>query len=164
MKTLIVYSSSYGFTERCARRIAANLGEETTDVMRIRKLLMPDIRGYDKVIIGSPVYMGQIDTWIKLFCENKLDQLLEKEVGIFVCCGRLEQVNEVIGVSFPKQLITAAKGVEVLGGEVDLERLRPHHRFVIKAAMVTKLADIKGVKGPGFLYKNHQRLVRMLNA
>ncbi|MGL4737956.1 MAG: flavodoxin domain-containing protein [Cellulosilyticaceae bacterium] len=161
MKTLIVYSSSYGFTERCAKRLAANL--EDADVVRVRKIMMPNIKRYDQVIIGSPIYMRQIDTWIKVFCENKLQELLKKEVGIFICCGEVSQADEIIGVSFPKQLLVVAKSVEVLGGEVHFERLRPHHKVVIKAARWIGVTDARASEGPGLLYQNHQRLLRMLN-
>lgn len=161
MKTLIVYSSAYGFTERCAKRLAANL--EAADVVRVRKIMMPNIKPYDQVIIGSPIYMGQIDTWIKVFCENKLQELLKKEIGIFICCGVVDQADEIIGVSFPKQLLVTAKSVEVLGGEIAFESLRPHHKAVIKVSQWIGVTDERSTEGPGLLYQNHQRLLRMLN-
>ncbi|MGL4345996.1 MAG: flavodoxin domain-containing protein [Cellulosilyticaceae bacterium] len=153
MKTLIVYSSVYGFTESCAKRLAANIAQGA-DLICLGPLNMPNITAYDQIIIGTPIYLGQINMWIKIFCENKLEQLMRKQVGVFVCCGLLDEVDEVIGTSFPKQLIIAAKSIEVLGGEVDYDKLRIYHKAVVRVMAVTE---------PGFLYQNHRRLVRSLN-
>ena len=55
MKTLVVYASKYGATERYARW----LGEETGGkVLELREALRADLTGYDTVAVGGGLYAG----------------------------------------------------------------------------------------------------------
>lgn len=54
MSTLIVYTSKYGSTEKCAKQLA----EQLTDSFELVDSV-PDLSLFDSIIIGSPIYMGK---------------------------------------------------------------------------------------------------------
>ena len=61
MNTLIVYSSKYGCTEKCAKLIKQELNDPA-DLINLKNINIKDINlsKYDKVIIGGPIYIGKI--------------------------------------------------------------------------------------------------------
>jgi flavodoxin len=55
MKTLVVYDSEFGNTEKIARAIAAALGpQETVAVKRVGEVQPPQLAGLDLLVVGSP--------------------------------------------------------------------------------------------------------------
>ena len=52
MKTLIVYASKTGTTEKCAGKIGQNLKDAT--IINLSARQNEDINKYDKIIIGTP--------------------------------------------------------------------------------------------------------------
>ena len=65
MKTLIVYASKTGTTERCAEILGQNLKDAT--IINLTETQNEDINKYDLIIIGSPIRMGLIDKRVKGF-------------------------------------------------------------------------------------------------
>jgi len=60
MKTLIVYDSAYGNTEKVARAIGdAVMGE--VEVLRVGEVNSSELKIYDLLIFGSPTQGGQAD-------------------------------------------------------------------------------------------------------
>lgn len=55
MKTLILYATKYGATEACARLLAQNL-EGEVQIINIKQADI-DLRKYDRVILGSSIYV-----------------------------------------------------------------------------------------------------------
>lgn len=58
MKTLIVYASKTGTTERCAGILGPNLKDVT--IINLTVAQNEDINKYDLIIIGTPIRMGMI--------------------------------------------------------------------------------------------------------
>ena len=66
MKTIIVYSSKYGYTEDCVNSLAEKIdGEVSTFNIYTEKI--PSIDEFDNIIIGGSIYMGQIQKKLKLY-------------------------------------------------------------------------------------------------
>lgn len=55
MKTLIIYDSSFGNTEKVAQAMAAAIGGEVRHATEVDPAALPD---YDLLIIGSPTHGG----------------------------------------------------------------------------------------------------------
>lgn len=77
MKTLIVYFSKYGQTERIARRIGEviqSVGHDAIAFSATEAKSIQGISGFDQVIIGSPIYVGshskEIARFIKRFVQD----------------------------------------------------------------------------------------------
>ena len=56
MKTLVVYDSTYGNTEKIAQAIGEAIGGE---VRRAGQVSPSDVKGFDLVIVGSPTMGGR---------------------------------------------------------------------------------------------------------
>jgi menaquinone-dependent protoporphyrinogen oxidase len=132
MKTLIVYGSRYGCTENCAKVLKEKMDGEV-DLYHVKERFIPDLSGYDNVIIGGSIYEGRIQRQVRQFCEKNLDQLMEKNVGLFVCGLQNGERAEVeLMLSYPHELIEKAVAVEFIGGEIHLERMNFFDKFILK--------------------------------
>ncbi|MEN6552094.1 MAG: flavodoxin domain-containing protein [Methanobacterium sp.] len=90
-KTLLIYESKYGTTEKIARYLSLVLGPAKYCRTGEFKDLYKD---FDFVVIGSPVYSGKLEPRICQFVENNLDWLKEKAVALFCTCLSPSDGNE----------------------------------------------------------------------
>jgi len=143
VKTLIVYASKYGCTADCAKYLAGKIpgGAVLVDINKPAKPI--ELSGFDTIIIGGSVYIGKIAKRLREFCSNNLDALLKKNVGIFLRCALIDQMDETLKNSFPTALLEAAKITMSFGSEARLDRMSFVDKAMIKA--VTK-GDFSGFK------------------
>jgi len=141
MKTLIVYASKYGCTADCANSLKKKLSDDTmlVDINNAPKPL--DVNAYDTIIIGGSVYVGRVSKKLRAFCENNLDALLKKNIGVFLCSALADQFNDTLKNNFPVLLLDNAKAIRLFGSEARLEKMNFMDKMMIKA--VTK-GDFSG--------------------
>lgn len=138
MKTLILYASTYGFTQDCAQTLKENLNGETR-IVNINKNPIPSLDDFDTVLIGGSIYMGQIQKKIKQYCLANEDALKKKKLGFFISCGAAENYDDYFKTSFPEMLLEKAVAVENFGGEMRPDKMNFFHKFI--SNMVEKSAD-----------------------
>ncbi|MFV3010682.1 flavodoxin domain-containing protein [Clostridium botulinum] len=131
MKTLIVYGTKHGTTEKCSKLLKDKLSGEVV-IINIKKENMPDITEFNNIIIGGSIYMGQIQKEVKNFCIENINALKEKRVGLFICGLNEKDVEAQLNNAFPKELLTNAVGKECLGGECILKNMNFFERFIMK--------------------------------
>lgn len=132
MKTLIIYASKYGCTQKCAKSLAKKLSGDV-ELSNIKQGKTYDLSQYDKVIIEGSIYMGKIQKEISDFCSENLSILRNKKIGLFICGMQKEETLEAeLAGAFPEQLVVQAVGKEVLGGEFILKKLTFLERFIVK--------------------------------
>jgi menaquinone-dependent protoporphyrinogen oxidase len=161
MKTLIIYATTYGFTEKCVHMLKEKLDGEV-DIINIKKRKISDISGYDKVIIGGSIYMAQIQKEIKAFSNSRLEELLKKEIGLFLCCGFADHFEAHLNFVFPAQLVEKAKAKECFGGEIIIEKLSFLHKLITKA--VSKAGNKDSKLTAVLLFDNIDVLAKAMNA
>jgi|GEM_PF-1160055 len=83
-KIVIIYGSRYGSTEQTAKWIAEGM-EGKAEV--IAALEAEDLTTYDKVILGSGIYGGQLHQDILAFLTENKGEVNDKIVALFVVCG-----------------------------------------------------------------------------
>lgn len=137
MKTLIVYSSKYGCTEKCADFLAKEL-KDKPDIINLKNYKDVNLSLYNKVIIGGSIYMGKIQKEVSDFCSKYLGELKEKEVGLFIC-GMQEgdSINTEINQNFPKELIEMATVIKHFGGEFDFSKMSLFEKLIVKIVAKT---------------------------
>ena len=142
MKTLILYYSKYGTTEKCANMLAEKINEGA-DILSYKERKHADIDNYDTVIIGGPVYMGMLKK-VKSFSEANLQKLLTKRVGLFICgMDKDEPLEEKIKRFFPPELIEHASTIMAFGGAFDTEKMGKFDKYVYeKVAKETGSKDM----------------------
>lgn len=133
MRTLIVYCSSHGTTEKAAGLVAEYLEGEVLSVDLKRDKIDFELKDYDTVIIGGSIHAGSIQRRIKQFIAKHQDELLEKELGLFLCCMRegelaIQQFNQ----AFPQDLRKNSAAMALFGGEFLVSKMNFFERQVVK--------------------------------
>lgn len=158
MSTLIVYSTKYGTTEKCAKKLA----EKITGKMELFKLnanATPDLSPYDTIILGGSMYIGQIQKEMKDFYTKNLNILRGKTIGLFACGMRENEEAKIqLELAYPKELSDIAITQECFGGEFLLEKMNFFEKFIVKNVSKIKQSQSKIINEniDSFAYKiNH---------
>jgi len=143
MKTLIIYASKYGCTADCASIIASKLQGDVT-VLDINKTVPGgELSTYSTVIIGGSVYISKIAKKLRAFCQDNVDTLATKKLGIFLCCALENEADAVLTANFPAALLEKSVSTKVLGSEARLDKMGFLDKTMLKA--VSK-GDYSGFK------------------
>ena len=123
MKTIIIYESLHGSTEKCAKRLSELIN---TDLHLARLKDTDDIQldEYETVIIGGSIHHGVIQTRIEKFINENQEVLLKKNLGLYLCCMEegdtaKKQFDNAYSVKLREKAI--AKGF--FGGEFNLRKM-----------------------------------------
>ncbi len=143
MKTLIAYSTTLGCTEQCASKLKDDLGNDV-EMVRISRRRRYNLQDYETIIVGGSIHAGMIQRSVHKFCENYLDILLQKQVGLFVCCMDPDaDEQELIAKAFPEQLVKHALASGFFGGELNIKKMNLLQKIMTrKAARLQKEPDI----------------------
>ena len=133
MKILIVYTSKYGCTSDCANSLKKKLPGNITLADITKVPMQVDINDYDTIIIGGSVYIGRVSKNLRAFCERNLDDLLKKNIGVFLCSALTDQFNDTLKNNFPLLLLDNAKTTKLFGSEARLEKMNFMDKMMIKA-------------------------------
>jgi len=137
MKTLIIYASKHGCTEKCSKLLMDKLNGEVK-IVDIKKETIPDVTLFDNIIIGGSVYMGRIQKEVNQFCLKNISVLKKKKLGFFICCmGENDVAEKQINTSFPEELLTNAVAKEYFGGEFIFKKMNFFERFIVKKVSKT---------------------------
>ncbi len=136
MKTLIVYMTHHGTTRKVVERLAEGFGSLQTTVFNLEKNHSPDLTDFQTIIIGGSIHMGQIQAGVKRFCEENKDELLTKQLGLFLCFMNRDLGQEEFENAYPKELRNHAKAHGLFGGELLFEKMNFIEKFIVK--MVSK--------------------------
>ena len=136
MKTLIVYATNSGTTEKCAKIL--DKGLDNTTVINILDP-NPDLSHYDLIIIGSNIKFGKINKNIKQFIYENYKTLKSKRTAYFISCGFIKNAEEHFKNNFPQELLDSSITYDTFGGELDLSKLQGFDKFIAK--LVSKTED-----------------------
>ena len=143
MKTLIAYSTTLGCTEQCASKLKEGLGNGV-EMVRISRRRRYNLQDYSTIIIGGSIHEGMIQRSVFKFCENNLEILLQKQVGLFVCCMDPDaNEQELIDCAFPEKLVQHALASGFFGGELNIKKMNLLQKIMTrKAARLMEEPDI----------------------
>ncbi len=129
LKTLIVYATTYGYTVDCVQSLCEQIKGEKSAI-NISKNNNISIDGFDTIVIGGSIYMGQIQKQVKNFCNENLEVLKQKNIALFLCCGFVHNFELNLKNSYPSELLNIAFSKECFGGELRLERMKFAHKMI----------------------------------
>jgi len=133
MRTLIAYRTKYGTAAACARTLAEKIGGDT-DLADLADARDVSLREYDVVIIGGSIYAGKLQRKVVSFCEKNRRILLQRPVGIFLCClYEGEEALMQLQSAFPDWLLAHAFARALPGGEVHYDRLTFLDRLLVRS-------------------------------
>lgn len=130
MRTLIIYASTYGYTEEMVRKMVVESNNEV-DAINIVNNKNIDIANYDNLILGSSIYVGQIHKELKNFIQIKLNEILSKKLGLFLTCGFEAQFDTHVKNNFSEDLIRHATCIINLGGRINKDKLKFGHKLMV---------------------------------
>ena len=143
MKTLITYSTSHGCTANAAKELKEHLAGEV-QLENLKNNPKPDLKNFDRVILGGSIHAGQIQKRIKEFCAKNMDELKTKEIGLFICCMEEgENAQKQLHEAFPEELHEVAKSTAIFGGEFDFEKMNFLEKMVVKKVAKVKVSTSK---------------------
>lgn len=157
MKTLIIYASKHGCTEKCSNLLKDKLNGEVK-IVDIKKDSIPEITAFDNIIVGGSIYVGKIQKEIKNFCLKNSSTLVNKKLGFFTCgMSENEIAEKQISTSFPEELLTNAVAKAYFGGEFIFKKMNFFERFIIKKVSKTNKDTSKISK------ENINKFARLIN-
>jgi menaquinone-dependent protoporphyrinogen oxidase len=137
MKTLILYSSYHGTTEKVARLIQRNFLTEYTQVSSLHKSKI-SLAEYETVIIGGSIRYGKIQPIVRDFCEENTHELVQKRLGLYICCMNRVSAPQVFDMAYPEILRQHAVACGIMGGEVLLEKMNFFEKAILRLVNGTK--------------------------
>ena len=131
-KTLIVFQTRTGTTEKAARLLAENIKSNVT-LVNLKKDSIPKLNEFSTILVGGSIRASAMQSGLKKFMGKNTSVLLEKNLGLFLCCMEEgataeKQFNE----SFPEELRKHATAIGYFGGEFDFEKLNFLERGIVK--------------------------------
>ena len=117
-KTLIIYESKYGTTQKAAKYLSLILGP--AKYCKTEEFI-PAYREFDFIVVGTPIYSGDVHPKISKFIEENQDWLKQKKVALFSSCLSKKDGEENLE-NLKKNLGTVLKMI-VLGGLLKLDSL-----------------------------------------
>lgn len=140
MKSMVIYATKYGCTEKAAKILQSKLEGETL-LVNIMKEKVPPLDSHDTVILGGSIYMGKIQKELTNYITGNLPVLLKKRTGLFLCAGspNVEERAKELAAVFPSELYAHSISKEVFGYEFNFEKLNFLDKIIMKA--------VKGDKG-----------------
>lgn len=130
--TLIVFASHHGTVEKCARELFRRIDGKVDICDLNRRDFLPDLSGYDAIIVGGSIHSGKIQEEISSFCKTNIEMLASKRLGLFInCIYSGEKATQQLNDAFPEILNRLAVVRDYFGGEVDRLKLSFWERVVI---------------------------------
>jgi menaquinone-dependent protoporphyrinogen oxidase len=145
MKNLILFASQHGCAEKCAISLKAKLHGETT-LCRIGKNKIPELDGFDQIIIGGSIHRGNIQIKLQHFMADHGFSLMTKRIGLYLCCMYEGDVaKEQFNNAFPDVLRSEAVTQSIFGGEFDFDKMNIFERLFTRgiAGIKTSTSNLK---------------------
>lgn len=159
MKTMILFASTYGYTQECATKLAKDLEDEVC-LVNIGIDKIPSLDAFDTILIGGSIYMGQIQKKIKEYCISNEDLLKNKNLGFFIASGTPENFEVNIKNAFPEPLLKSALSIENFGGELRTDKMKLSHKLITSIMKKTTAKENNPPTTP--LSENIERMVRTI--
>ena len=132
MRTVILYISRHGSAEKSANLLKEKVNGEVT-LVNLKYDKIPDLEIFETVIIGGSIHMGHIQNQVKKFCSRYERVLLEKRLGLYLCCMKTgEEAQQQFIDAFPDILRQHAEVKGIFGGEFLFEKMNFLERMIIK--------------------------------
>ncbi len=138
MKTVIIYTTKHGCTDKCAHTLANEM-ETNATVVNLETERNINITEYETVIIGGSIHAGMLNKKVKSFIDKNLDTLSKKKLGLFLCCMyEGEKALEQFQNAFPEIIRNKAVAHGLFGGEFDFDKMN-----FLEKAIVKKVANVE---------------------
>jgi menaquinone-dependent protoporphyrinogen oxidase len=134
MSALILYDTKGGFTKEQATDLSEQVPKSKVFNLSSKDYTVED---YDTILVGAPIYKGELSELAKLFFIKHKKILKQKRLGIFCAGMNIPEFNEAIQESLPPDIFYHAYIVHC-GGRIIYESLSFKDKFTIKRRLGIK--------------------------
>lgn len=128
MKTIIIYTSKHGTTQKVVSYLQEKLSCDTLNLLTTPP---PSIEDYDIVVLGGSIYYGSLDPKLTAYIDANLTQLLTKKIALFLVCLMSEETAaQQFNNSFTQALLNHSLIDGFFGGVLEKETLNPIEKLV----------------------------------
>lgn len=152
VRTLILYESKYGFTERIARNLALILGP--AKYCRASEA-GNDSKNYDVVVICTPAYLEMPDKRILEYLYQNADWIKQKKVILLCTCLSVSNADQYIKV-LKDILGLSVVFYAAIPGDLIIEKISSSDRVLIK-----KFCSYTGLEFKDFKLFNKEKFVEL---
>lgn len=132
MKTLIIYTSKHGSTEKIAQYIKEKLQGDSVNLLKSE---CPPLSDYDSIVIGGSIYYKAIDPKLTECIEANISTLLNKQLSLFlVCLMSEESAAEQFNNNFDPDILNHSSADGFFGGVLEPTELNPIEKLVTSFA------------------------------
>ncbi|GGL54828.1 flavodoxin domain-containing protein [Sporolactobacillus putidus] len=133
MKTILIYATKYGNAAETAQRIKTAIGEDI-ECFNIMTGPVPSLENFGTVILGGSIYMGKVQKQLTAYMNSHLEQLLRKNIGLFLCAGEPDEAarSKELQNAFPEALYRHAAAKDVLGFAFNFEKMRFFDKLIMR--------------------------------
>lgn len=114
MKIVILYATKSGAARECAVLLSKKFGDcPVHDLSRP----VPDLSGFDTIILGTGVRMGAIYKPARCFLRQNIRLLLTKKFAVYFCNAYPDTFQKAVKKNVPGELIEHAVCIMSFGGQ-----------------------------------------------
>ncbi len=135
MKTVIIYATSRGTTEKAAQKLMNYLNhlQSKVTLINLKKEKIMNLADYDSVILGSSIHAGMVQGKMKKFIKAHQEELQSKKLGLYICCMyEGDKAKLQFEMAYPEQLRKNAVASGLFGGEFDFAKMNFLEKFIVK--------------------------------
>jgi len=131
MKTLIAYSTESGTTKGLSELLSKKIKGDVT-IINLKEQRNITLSNFETIIIGGSIKGGKMQNEVRSFCINNLNELKQKNVGLFICCGSEDKSIDYMKSSFTAELFENAISKEYFGFEMNPDNIKPFDKIMLK--------------------------------
>lgn len=132
MKTLILYTSSHGTTQKMAEYLLVKFSGNA-ELVNLKTNKNVDINQYDTIIVGTSIHAGMVPGFLRKFLQSNIDSLSHKRIALFLSCMyEGEVVEKQFNDAFPLILRNISVYNAIAGGEFLFEKMNFIEKILVK--------------------------------
>jgi len=133
-KVLILYASHHGTTEKVAQMLSDRLSQKSlsVDTINVRNAKKVDLNLYDTILLGGSIHAGTLQRTMRTFLNKNLISLMNKKIGLFLCCMHEEEAQKEFDMAFPALIRHHAVSCKIVGGEFLMEQMNFLEKTIVK--------------------------------
>lgn len=131
-RTLVLYAGNHGHTREILDQILEADDEEVVTIADLRSFDPAELDSCDRVALGGSIRSRKLHPAAARFAEENKRTLLAKPLALFITGLDKEMMKDQLAAAFSETLLEHSSIAVCLGGELDLRRLKPLKRFVMR--------------------------------
>ncbi len=137
MKTAVIYISNHGTSEKVAKHIANSKLHREVNLYNLRDKQTFSLEAYDSIVLGCSIHAGSPQCKMKKFIKNNEELLLQKTIGLFLCCMNEPEFESQFERAYPENIRDHAKAFVIPGGEFLLHKMNFIEKAIVKKVAKT---------------------------